>query len=136
MRQSDPIRHILTLILSVSLLLTACSSPQAPTYKVGIISALTTKYRDLSILISFGVGLLMYATPVVYPLSFLKQSKYAAFIRWNPLSSLVEGFRYAVLGQGELNIYFFTYSIGFTVITLLCGVLLFNKVERNFMDTV
>src|SRR4051812_34086556 len=101
-----------------------------------IISSLTTKYRDLTILISFGVQLLMYATPVVYPLSFIEKSKYTNFIRWNPLSPLVEGFRYAVLGQGTFNLYFFGYSIIFTIIALLFGVLLFNKVERSFMDTV
>jgi lipopolysaccharide transport system permease protein len=101
-----------------------------------IISSLTTKYRDLTILISFGVQLLMYATPVAYPLSFIEKSKYTNFIRWNPLSPLVEGFRYAVLGQGTFNLYFFGYSIIFTIIALLFGVLLFNKVERSFMDTV
>ncbi|HEY6979119.1 MAG TPA: ABC transporter permease [Chitinophagaceae bacterium] len=101
-----------------------------------IISSLTTKYRDLGILISFGVQLLMYITPVAYPLSFLEQSKYTNFIRWNPLSPLVEGFRYAVLGQGTFDIYFFYYSTLFTAVALLCGVLLFNKVERSFMDTV
>lgn len=101
-----------------------------------IISSLTTKYRDLSILISFGVTLLMYVTPVAYPLSFLEQSKYTNFIRWNPLSPLVEGFRYSVLGQGTFDLYFFGYSIFFTLLALLCGTLLFNKVERSFMDTV
>jgi len=101
-----------------------------------IISSLTTKYRDLSILISFGVTLLMYVTPVAYPLSFLEQSKYTEFIRWNPLSPLVEGFRYAVLGQGTFDLFFFGYSILFAVLAVLCGMLLFNKVERSFMDTV
>ena len=78
-----------------------------------IISSLTTKYRDLNILISFGVGLLMYITPVVYPMSYLEQSKYTNLIRWNPLSPLVEGFRYAVLGQGVLILSFFGYSVIF-----------------------
>lgn len=101
-----------------------------------IISSLTTKYRDLSILISFGVSLLMYITPVAYPLSFLEQSKYTNFIHWNPLSPLVESFRFAILGKGSFDIYFFSYSISFTLAALLCGTLLFNKVERSFMDTV
>lgn len=101
-----------------------------------IISSLTTKYRDLSILISFGVSLLMYITPVAYPLSFLEQSKYTNFIRWNPLSPLVEGFRYSVLGRGTFDMSFFAYSISFTLFVLICGTLLFNKVERSFMDTV
>src|SRR6266542_695293 len=100
-----------------------------------IISSLTTKYRDLNILINFGVGLLMYVTPVAYPLSYLEQSKYKALIQWNPLSSLVEGFRYALFRQGTFDTFFFFYSILFTCIVLLLGILLFNKVERTFMDT-
>lgn len=101
-----------------------------------IISSLTIKYRDLTVLISFSVQLLMYITPVVYPLSFLEKSSYKTFIEWNPLSALVEGFRYSLFGEGTFNIYLFGYSIIFTLCALLMGVLLFNKVERNFMDTV
>ena len=101
-----------------------------------IISSLTTKYRDLNILISFGVGLLMYVTPVVYPLSFLEQSQYKLFIQWNPLSAFVEGFRYSLFGVGVFNPGYFVYSIIFTLFVLLLGILLFNKVERSFMDTV
>jgi len=101
-----------------------------------IISSLTTKYRDLTVLITFGVQLLMYITPVAYPLSYLDKSGYTNFIRWNPLSSLVEGFRYSIFGQGTFNINFFMYSILFAGVSLLFGVMLFNKVERNFMDTV
>jgi len=101
-----------------------------------IISSLTTKYRDLNVLITFGVQLLMYVTPVVYPLSFLEKSRYKNFIEWNPLSALVEGFRYSVFGEGSFNIFFFIYSIVFTLVALLIGVLLFGKVERTFMDTV
>lgn len=104
---------------------------------IGIIcSSLTTKYRDLSILIGFAVGLLMYVTPVAYPLSYLQESGYAAFIRWNPLTPMVEGFRYAIFGEGVFDPLFFLYSIGCTMVFLLVGVLLFNKVERSFMDTV
>ncbi len=101
-----------------------------------IISSLTTKYRDLNILIGFGVGLLMYVTPVVYPLSFLQQSQYKIFIQWNPLSTLVEGFRYSLFGVGSFDIGFFIYSIIFTLFVLFIGVLLFSKVEKSFMDTV
>ncbi len=101
-----------------------------------IISSLTTKYRDLNILISFGVSLLMYVTPVAYPISFLQKSSFREFIEWNPLSALVEGFRYSLFGQGTFDIFFFTYSIIFTIIALTAGVLIFNKVERSFMDTV
>ncbi|HRI22758.1 MAG TPA: ABC transporter permease, partial [Panacibacter sp.] len=97
---------------------------------------LTTKYRDLTVLITFSVQLLMYITPVAYPLSYLDKSGYTNFIRWNPLSSLVEGFRYSIFGQGTFNINFFMYSILFAGVSLLFGVMLFNKVERNFMDTV
>ncbi len=100
------------------------------------ISSLTTKYRDLAVLVSFGVGLFMYITPVAYPLSYLNASKYKAFIEWNPLSPLVEGFRYAIFGQGTFNGFFFLYSLGCTLFFLLTGILIFNKVERSFMDTV
>jgi lipopolysaccharide transport system permease protein len=101
-----------------------------------IISSLTTKYRDFAVLIQFGVQLLMYVTPVAYPLSFVMQSKYKIFMLANPLSSLVEGFRYALMGIGTFNQTYFFYSIGFTVIALVIGVIIFNKVERSFMDTV
>jgi lipopolysaccharide transport system permease protein len=101
-----------------------------------IISSLTTKYRDLNVLITFGVQLLMYVTPVVYPLSFLEKSQYKSFIEWNPLSALVEGFRYSLFGEGSFNIFFFGYSIVFALVALLIGTLLFSKVERTFMDTV
>ncbi len=101
-----------------------------------IISSLTTKYRDLAVLISFGVQLLMYVTPVAYPLSFLGQSQYKIFIEWNPLSALVEGFRYSLFGTGSFNTFFFLYSVCFIIITLFTGILLFSKVEKSFMDTV
>ncbi len=101
-----------------------------------IISSLTTKYRDLAVLITFGVQLLMYITPVAYPLSYLDKSGYKTFIQWNPLSHLVEGFRYSIFGQGTFDTNFFMYSILFALISLLFGVMLFNKVERNFMDMV
>lgn len=101
-----------------------------------IISSLTTKYRDLNIFIGFGVGLLMYITPVAYPLSFLEQSQYKIFIQWNPLTPLVEGFRYAVFGIGTFNSGMFIYSICCTALFLFLGVMIFSKVERTFMDTV
>lgn len=102
-----------------------------------IISSLTTKYRDLTILISFGVGLFMYITPVAYPLSFLEQHSHnLQFIKWNPLTPLIEGFRYAIFGTGNFSAGFFMYSIACTFILLLWGIMIFNKVERSFMDTV
>ena len=100
-----------------------------------IISSMTTKYRDLVFLVNFGVQLLMYATPVIYPLSFF-EGKYKAFIVANPISPIIEVFRYSVLGVGDFNIWYIGYSVLFTIITLFLGVLLFNRVEKNFMDVV
>ncbi len=101
-----------------------------------IISSLTTKYRDFTVLVNFGVALLMYVTPVAYPLSYLAKSKYKFLIEWNPLSPLVEGFRYAFFGNGSFDFLHFTYSIIWMLICLLSGVVIFNRVERTFMDTV
>lgn len=101
-----------------------------------IISALTTKYRDFNVLIGFGVQLLMYITPVVYPLSFFENSRYRALIEWNPLSPMVEGFRWAVLGSGTVSVGSLLYSAGIIGVLLFVGMVLFNRVERSFMDTV
>ncbi|MEO5967418.1 MAG: ABC transporter permease [Ferruginibacter sp.] len=101
-----------------------------------IISSLTTKYRDLTVLITFGVQLLMYATPVAYPMSFLEGSKLGAIIKLNPLSPIIEAFRYSLLGRGELQFSGLMYSAIFTIVVLFFGILIFNKVEKSFMDTV
>lgn len=101
-----------------------------------IISSLTTKYRDFTILISFAVQLLMYATPVAYPLSYLQNKSFAPLIQWNPLSAVVEGFRYALFHTGSFEIASLAYSAGFMVVVLLFGIVYFNRVERSFMDTV
>ena len=101
-----------------------------------IISSLTTKYRDFSVLIGFAVQLLMYATPVAYPLSFLKTKSFAAWIAWNPLTPIVEAFRYGLFGTGSVDSMGLLYSGGFIVVTLLLGMVIFSKVERSFMDTV
>lgn len=101
-----------------------------------IISSMTTKYRDLNVLLGFGVQLLMYATPVAYPMSFLRSKSYASWIQWNPLSPIVEAFRYALFGQGTLETVHLLYSFSFIVIVLFIGMLMFNKVEKTFMDTV
>ncbi|MBY0476801.1 MAG: ABC transporter permease [Chitinophagaceae bacterium] len=101
-----------------------------------IISSLTTKYRDFTVLVTFGVQLLMYATPVAYPLSFLKSKSYASFIEWNPLSPLVEGFRYALFQTGNFNFNTLIYSFVFMLIVLVFGTMIFSKVEKTFMDTV
>jgi len=100
-----------------------------------IVSTLTTRYRDLQFLVRFGVQLLMYATPVIYPLSSIPE-KYRFLILANPLSSIVEGFRYAFLGAGSLDFYQQLYSFVFMLFIILVGVLLFNRVEATFMDTV
>jgi lipopolysaccharide transport system permease protein len=101
-----------------------------------IISSLTTKYRDLIILLGFAVQLGMYATPIAYPLSFLQHKGYGKFIAFNPLSPIVECFRYCLFGKGTFTTISLLYSIGFMIIVLLFGSIIFNKVEKNFMDTV
>ncbi len=101
-----------------------------------IISSLTTKYRDLTVLIGFAVQLLMYATPVAYPLSFLQHNKFASWIKWNPLTPIMEAFRYALFGQGHFNAVTILYSTVFIVVVLFFGLIIFSKVERSFMDTV
>ncbi|MCU7551286.1 ABC transporter permease [Chitinophagaceae bacterium LB-8] len=100
-----------------------------------IFSSMTTKYRDLTMLLQFGIQLLMYATPVIYPLSALPQ-KYKLFILANPVSPIVETFRYAFLGSGNLSWGLLCYSIGITSLILFFGIITFNKVEKSFMDTV
>ncbi len=100
-----------------------------------LISALTTKYRDLVFLLSFGVQLLMYATPVIYSMSSLP-AKYALLIKANPLSAIVETFRYAFTGSGFFSWYSLAYSSVWAFVLLALGTLVFNKVEKSFMDTV
>lgn len=101
-----------------------------------IISSLTTKYRDFTVLIGFAVQLLMYATPVIYPLSFLKGQRVAAFVEWNPLSPVVEGFRYALFNTSSFDFSSLLYSTVFMFIVLFIGAIYFSKIERTFMDTV
>ena len=101
-----------------------------------IISSLTTKYRDLTVLIGFGVQLLMYVTPIVYPLSFIKNKWYGKWIQWNPLTPIVESWKYALFGKGSFDIAGLLYSSGVIIIILFIGLLIFSKVERTFMDTV
>jgi lipopolysaccharide transport system permease protein len=100
-----------------------------------IITALTTKYRDLAFLITFGVQLMMYATTVIYPLS-AAPAKYKWLIELNPMTGIIEAFRYGFLGQGEFTINTIGYSVVFTLISLVLGVLIFNKTEKTFVDTV
>lgn len=101
-----------------------------------IISSLTTKYRDLSILVDFGVSLWMYATPVVYPLSTVADGWMKTLLWVNPVTSSVELMRYAVVGQGTLNWGWYALSWGITLLVAFLGIMIFNKVERTFMDTV
>jgi lipopolysaccharide transport system permease protein len=100
-----------------------------------IITALTTKYRDLAFLITFGVQLMMYATTVIYPLSAAPE-KYRWLIELNPMTGIIEAFRYAFFGQGVFTVDSFGYSVIFTLVSMLCGVLIFNKTEKTFVDTV
>jgi lipopolysaccharide transport system permease protein len=100
-----------------------------------IISSFTTKYRDLAYLVTFGVQLLMYATPVVYPLSMVK-GKLLSIILLNPMTGIVEGFRYGFLGTGSFEWGMLAYSFSFAAVMLVIAISLFNRVEKSFMDTV
>ena len=101
-----------------------------------VVSSLTTKYRDLTVLVTFGVSLWMYATPVVYPLSQLGDGLMKTILMINPVTSPIEIFRYAILGQGTIEPLYVIISVVFAVLVMLFGIMIFNKVERNFMDTV
>jgi lipopolysaccharide transport system permease protein len=100
-----------------------------------IFSALTTKYRDLAMLLTFGIQLLMYAAPIIYPLSSVP-TKYKWVILANPMSSIVETFRYAFLGSGTFSWLDLGYSVVATLVILFFGTVIFNKVEKSFTDTV
>ena len=101
-----------------------------------IMSSMTTKYRDLTILFTFIVQLWMYATPVIYPLSTITNEKIRMLMGINPLTSIFEAFKYGMLGVGQFSWGGLGYSFGFMVVLLLVGVVVFNKVQRSFMDTV
>lgn len=103
-----------------------------------LISSMTTKYRDLKFLVSFGVQLWMYVTPVIYPLSVMKKdyAQYMWLIVLNPLTSIIETFKYGFLGEGTFSWLYLGYSFMFTVFIMLWGMLTFNKVQRSFMDVI
>lgn len=101
-----------------------------------IISSLTTKYRDLALLVTFGVQLWMYATPVVYPLSQVGEGMLKNILMVNPVTMPIEIFRYAILGQGTIQGLYFGISWIFTILVAIIGVIIFNRVEKTFMDTV
>jgi lipopolysaccharide transport system permease protein len=100
-----------------------------------IVSSLTTKYRDLRFLVQFGVELLKYATPVIYPVSSIP-TRFQWIIMANPMTPIVEAFRYAFLGTGTVNLSNLAYSFGFMVVIVFLGAIVFNRVEQTFMDTV
>lgn len=103
-----------------------------------LITSITTKYRDLKFLVSFGVQLWMYATPVIYPLNTLSKNhpEYVWLLQANPMTSIIETFKFAVLGSGMFSWGYLIYSIVFTILIMIIGTLTFNKVERNFIDVV
>ena len=101
-----------------------------------IITAITTKYKDLTFLVSFGVQLLMYATTVIYPLSYAREKGYGHIVELNPMTGIIEAFRFAFLGKGEFTVWSIGYSALVTVIVLFFGILIFNKTEKNFVDTI
>jgi len=101
-----------------------------------IISSMTTKYRDLTILFTFVVQLWMYATPIIYPLSTIKNETVRMVMLLNPITSIVETFKYGALGIGSFSWGALGYSFGFMVVLLAVGIVVFNKVQRSFMDTV
>lgn len=100
-----------------------------------IISSLTTKYRDLRFLVQFGVQLLMYATPVIYPVSSIPE-RFQWIIQANPMTPIVEAFRFAFLGAGTVDLGHLLYSFGFMLAVVFIGAVIFNRVEQTFMDTV
>jgi lipopolysaccharide transport system permease protein len=100
-----------------------------------IVSSMTTRYRDLTVLVGFGVQLMMYASPIIYPLSALPEHwRYWAAL--NPITPIVEAFRYGYLGAGTVDLGMLSYSLVVIVVVLLAGIVIFNRVERTFMDTV
>ena len=100
-----------------------------------MISALTVRYRDLSVITSFAIQLLMYATPIIYPVSSIKGSLRTIAL-CNPIAPVVEGVRYAVFGQGTFSPLFLCISFMTTVLVVVSGVLMFNKAEKTFIDTI
>ena len=101
-----------------------------------LFSSMTTKYRDLQLLLSFFVSLWMYATPVIYPLSTVTNTKLRLLMSLNPLTGILEAFKYGMLGVGEFSWGMLAYSFCFMIVLLFIGIVIFNKVQRSFMDTV
>jgi lipopolysaccharide transport system permease protein len=103
-----------------------------------MISAVTTKYRDLAFVVTFAVPLLMYTTTVIYPLStaVTKYPAYSWLIKFNPITPVIESFRYGFLGEGTFSWGLLGYSTAVTLVILLLGIIIFNKVEKTFVDTI
>jgi lipopolysaccharide transport system permease protein len=100
-----------------------------------IITSLTTKYKDLQFLLQFGITLLMYGTTVIYPLS-VAPLKYKKWIELNPMTGIIEAFRYSFLGKGEFSTWSIGYSSVVTIVILFFGIIIFNRTERNFIDSI
>lgn len=100
-----------------------------------VISALTTRYRDLQFLVGFGAQLWMYGTSVIYPLSLVPE-QFRWLVLFNPMTPIIEAFRFGYLGTGTISPGLLAYSAAFTIVVLVLGLVIFNRVERNFMDTV
>ena len=103
-----------------------------------LISSLVTKYRDLTYLIGFGVQLLMYLSAVMYPMALIKEKMpdYAWLVHYNPLAYIIETTRYMLLGIGDVSLWGLIYTVGVTIIVFFMGLLVFNKTEKSFIDTV
>lgn len=101
-----------------------------------IISALTVRYRDLNNLVTFGLQLWMYSTPVIYPVSISGDRTLTAFLKGNPLQGIFTDFRYMLTGIGEMDWWGLLYSFVFTIAILFLGIIIFNRQERTFMDTI
>jgi lipopolysaccharide transport system permease protein len=101
-----------------------------------IFTSMTTKYRDLNFLMAFGVQLLMYASPVIYPVSTITDERLKTRILYNPFTPILEGFKYAFLGAGHFSWWNLGYSVVFAAVLLTIGIVVFHKTERNFIDTV
>jgi len=100
-----------------------------------IFSSLTTKYRDMTFLLGFAVQLLMYATPIIYPMSTLNENM-RAYLWWNPIAHVIECFKYGFLGAGQASFSGLAYTSAYTLLTLCLGIIIFNRTEQTFMDTV
>lgn len=101
-----------------------------------LFSSMTTKYRDMSLLLSYFVSLWMYATPVIYPLSTITNEKLRMLMSLNPLTGIVEAFKYGFLGEGQFSWGMLGYSAAFMMVLLALGIVIFNRVQKTFMDTV